>query len=273
MLLQLSKLKLTVWVVLLVLFLGFPFNFSSANKPGIVGGDSAYYEYRIRTSFATPNGNNTTVEVDRFTVNITSVDLSNPYGEIKYSERVLEFNNQTISAPPSSNSTVFFNPYVNVTYLGAIGFYPFTFIDLKQGSVNNLPVTLTITDPYGNPLTGTQYVNATIAKTASSEILINFTASSPVEHVPFTTDLAYNASNGVMVSGAILTHFGSIEKDFYYTLLKYARAAPVALFNYLVYPITVALIASGLSVVLVYRRHKRPRPTLRQRLSKKKKTF
>lgn len=213
-----------VLVVFLLLLLVSPA--VEARSSGLSRGDSLVFQYVIRTSFATPNGNTTSVSVNQFTVDVLAVNLTAPLGDVEYAETVTEFNNTQVTTPSAvENITSIFDPYDNNTYIGNIGFYPFTYTDLKPGSVQDLNVSLTIAgSPAGN-ISGIQTVNASVARSPAG-IGVNFTIGTGGAAPPSLTVMTFNSTTGVLERGITYTHFFNVEKDFTYNLLSYRRGSP-----------------------------------------------
>lgn len=237
---------------------------ASAKTVGISQNDSLTFDYTIFTTFSTPNGNHTAVQHNQFTISILAVDTTSQLGQVEYTE-VANLVNDTIVSTPSTvqNVTTIFDPYDNNTYLGNIGFYPFTYTDLPAGSVKGLNVSLTLGGVPGAPLTGTQKVNATVARSPTA-INVTFTIESTPSIPLSQTDMTFNATNGVLMHGVTSTHFFGIEKDFTYDLVAYRSSAHTNSSN-VIYLGLVVLVAAAVVAAYAFAR----RPSRRQRTAAK----
>jgi hypothetical protein len=238
---------------------------ASARTVGISVNDSITYAYTIHTTYATPNGNHTQDQHNEFTLKILSVAPQAALGEIGYTETVTLLNDSSLTTTQAAqNITTIFDPYNNDTYLGNIGFYPFTYTDLAAGSVNDLKVSLTVTSSSSGPLSGTQSVNATVMRNPTA-IAINFTILSAPGVPKSLSVLDYNASTGLLTHAVTFTHFFGVEKDFIYNLVSYVSAKPSGpdYPPYLIPTIVVAVIAVVAVVAIL------TRPSPRQRKAEK----
>jgi hypothetical protein len=217
-----------------------------AIKPG----DTLLYAYTIFTTYATPNGNISRTQRNEFTVNILNVQTGSSSDIVEYSELVTLFNNTAVSNPQSAqNITTVFDPYDNNTYLGNIGFYPFTYTDLPAGSADNLNVSLPINGaPTGN-ITGNQMVDAIVVKEPGA-INVNFTIYSGPSVEPSLTVMSFNSTDGVLTKGVTYTHFFDVEKIFTYNLLSYSQKNPSKPNSLLAY-VTIAAVVAALSIIVV----------------------
>jgi hypothetical protein len=222
-----------------------------ARTAGVSASDSVVFDYTIFTTYATPNGNQSSTWLNQMSISIDSVSTSSALGEIQYTETINILNGTSVESPSAvSNVTAIFDPYDNRTYLGTIGFYPFTYTDLATGSAENLSVTLTITGTGTGDITGTQHVSSMVAK-APGYILINFTISSGSELPPALTVMRYNATTGVLIKGVTYTHYFGIEKIFTYDLVSYHHVpSPDYTFVYFGLAAIIAIVA----VVAILRR-------------------
>jgi hypothetical protein len=231
-----------------------------ANTTGISPGGSIVFSYQIYTTYETPNGNVTNIENNQFTVNILSVNQSAPHGEVGYTVSISEFNNtvetnSSVTAPSPENFTTVFNPYDNFSYLGNIGFWPFTYTDLKNGSVTNLPVHTSVTNvPYEN-VTGTvnsvQHFNVTVTRSAGLiDVNLRQVAFAGSHATYYVTQ--FNATTGVLKYSKEITNLiGDIEKIFTYTLVSYNL--PTSL-NLWFLPYLAVAVVAVLAVLYVTRR-------------------
>jgi len=253
-------------VALLILLFASPA--AEARSSGLSRGDTLVFQYVIRTSFSTPNGNTTNVSVNQFSVNVLSINLSAPLGEVGYSETVTEFNNTQVSTPSAvQNFTTIFDPYNNDTYIGNIGFYPFTYTDIRPGSTHGLNISLTITgSPAGNIL-GMQTVNASVTRSPSA-IGINFTIQTSGAAPPSQNVMTFDATTGVLEHGVTYTHFFNVEKDFTYSLVSYAKGNPSSQDLIPYFLIGVAAVVVACAIIYVARRPSR-RERRAQRLKDK----
>jgi hypothetical protein len=213
---------------------------------GVVPNDKFVYKYTIFTTFETPNGNRSSTSNNMFTLGVISTGTTDSVGAVAYSETITEVNNTSVATPSAvENTTAVFDPYDNVTYLGNIGFYPFTYTDLTSGSANDLPVSLTITGTPEGEVTGAQRVNATVVR-GEGTIDVNFTIFTATTGMQLSlTVMKYNATNGVLIQGITYTNFFSTEKKFIYELVSSSRA-PAGLFN----PDIEVFVLSGIIVVV-----------------------
>ncbi|MGD0146892.1 MAG: hypothetical protein ABSB53_08615, partial [Nitrososphaerales archaeon] len=123
----------TAGVAFAILLLTLAPGVAVARTMGISAGVSVVFSYQILTTYKTPNGNYTTTIDNQFTVDILEVNASR--GEVWYTESINVFNSTTqTTGTPVSNTTTIFDPYDNESYLGNIGFYPFTYTDLLPGT-------------------------------------------------------------------------------------------------------------------------------------------
>jgi hypothetical protein len=219
---------------------------------GVVPNEKFVYSYTIFTTFETPNGNQSSTEDNTFTLGVLSTGDAEGVGAVAYSETITEVNGTYASTPSAiENTTAVFDPYNNETYLGNIGFYPFTYTDLGAGSAEDLPVSLTITGTPEGDVTGAQQVNATVAR-ASGVIDVNFTIFTSAGTPPSLTVMRYNATNGVLIQGTTYTNFFSTEKNFIYELVSSTRA-PTGIFNTDVQVFIVSGLIVVVAVVAVWR--------------------
>jgi hypothetical protein len=258
-----ASVGLLILLLLLMLVLLGP-ELASARTVGVAENDSVTYDYTIHTTYATPNGNNTTDQHNRLTLDILSVEPQAPLGEVVYTETITLLNNTAVSgSQPAENVTTIFDPYNNDTYLGNIGFYPFTYTDLAAGSVKGLKLFVNVTGTGTSPgyVSSTQTINASVYRTPNL-IDVNFTILA-APHLPISlTALEFNSTTGLLMRGVTYTHFFGIEKDFIYDLVGYAIAPPVrpGYSDYLILGIVVAAVAVVALVAYV----KRPSPRERK---------
>jgi len=218
---------------------------AAARTLGVQANDTFSYDYDVFTTYATPNGNISSTQYNQLTISVLWTNSSRPLGEAAYSEVITELNGTSVSSPSAiENTTTIFDPYNNDTYLGNIGFYPFVYTDLRAGSPHNLPVSLTVGNTPSGDLTGTQEVNATVARD-SGTISVNFTIFSSASTPPSQTSMRYNATTGVLMEGTTYTHFFGVEKNFVYTLIS-SGYSPSGILN----PDVQILVVAGLIVVI-----------------------
>lgn len=233
-----------------------------ANTVGIAPGDSMTFAYQILTTYLAVGGNVTNIQNNQFTVNILSVNQS--AGDVGYTVSISEFNsttetNSSLTAPSPENLTTIFNPFDNYSYLGNIGFWPFTYTDLKAGNATNLELDVTITGvPVANgsiAVHSRQHVNATVARSPGL-IDVNLTILAFAGSHPSTDALRFNSTTGVMEYSREDTDlFADIQKVFTYTLVSYTKPAPLNLWFVPVLAVAVIAIIAVLTVV----RRKSPR--------------
>ncbi|HUI00790.1 MAG TPA: hypothetical protein VLX56_04085 [Nitrososphaerales archaeon] len=218
---------------------------ASARTIGIQANDTFVYSYEVYTTYATPNGNQTSTQYNQFSVSVLWTNTTRPLGEVAYSEAITEVNGTTVTSPSAlQNTTTIFDPYNNDTYLGNIGFYPFAYTDLAPGTADDLNVSLTVLGTPAGALTGPQLVNATVARGAG-EVLVNFTIFASAGTPPSQNVLRYNSTTGVLTQGTTYTHFFDVEKNFIYTLVSSSHV-PSGIFN----PNAEFLVASAAVVVV-----------------------
>ncbi len=248
-----------------------------ANTYGVFAGDSMVFSYERLTTYATPNGNVTTISMNQFTIGITSINSSAPHGEVGYTETIQEFNNSVVtSSSLYVNFTTVFDPYDNLSYLGNIGFYPFTYVDLQAGSVKNLGVNVTVTDvPIENgsvSVSSVQRVNATVAK-SSGLIDVNLTTIGYTGETPSHWDMRFNATTGVLEYGRTTVNvISDIEGIYTYHLLSYTHHSSSQDLSFLPYLVVAAIVVVvAAAVVQAVRGRKSPRQKtearMRERLS------
>lgn len=249
-----SRLLLCAAVAVLLMLPGL----AQANTMGVSAGDSMAFSYQIYTTYETPNGNVTNIQNNNFTVNIISVNQSAPHGEVGYTISVSEYNNtietnSSLTSPSPENFTTVFNPYDNLSYLGNIGFWPFTYTDLKVGSVHNLGVNTVVTNvPSGNAtltLKTTQYFNATVAR-SPGQIDVNLTQIAYSGSHLTAYVVRFNSTTGVLEYSKETTNLiGTIEKIFTYTLIRYTRPTPLNLWFAPYLAVAVVAVIAVLAVV------------------------
>ena len=256
-------------IAVLVLLLLLPGQ-ALAKTAGISPGDSMVYSYEIYTTYASPNGNVTHISMNQFTVNILSVNASAPQGEVGYTQSITEFNNTAVTVTNSSyyseNYTTIFNPYDNLTYMGNIGFWPFTYTDLAVGSVKDLNLSYTIVNipvsSGSSTFTVVQHINGTVTKSPSS-IDVNMTLVAYAGSHPSSITLSFSSATGVLEYCRITTNLISeIEKIFTYHLLSFT--SPKGL-GYIPYLAIAAVVAVVVIVAVVRRQSPREKKAARMR--------
>lgn len=247
-----------------------------ARTTGISGGDSVVYSYQILTTFREPSGPNNTSTIDNvFTVDILGVNTTAPLGFVDYTEIVNVFNSTTeVTTTGVSNATTIFDPSNNDTYLGNIGFFPFIYTDLKQGTWNGLGVKLPITGAPGNNGTitvpgQTQRINASVIR-ASKSIGINYTLYDLTDAPPIHTVMNYSATTGVLQYARTWANVFSVEKILTYNLISYNQPFRPNL-TILWYVLLAAIIATvAYSVATRGTRRERKVARMRKRLERPK---
>jgi len=242
-----------------------------ANAVGFGVGDSLVFSFERYTTYATPNGNQTFISMNQFTVYINSVNATaEGGGVVGYSETIQEFNNTAVTNSTAyENFTTIFNPYDNTTYLGNIGFYPFTYTDLKAGSANNIGINVTTSDiPVGNgseSISTIQRVNVTVARNPNLIDVNLTTIGSTGEHPSFWT-MQFNTTTGILEYGRTTVNLISdIEGIYTYHLLGYIHKSPPAYQKYIPYIIVVAVVAIVAAAALAGRRSERQTKVKRMR--------
>ncbi len=223
-----------------------------ARTVGVQANDSLVFDYTVFTTYATPNGNQSSTQNNQLGLTVLWTDTTKPQGVVAYSETITEVNGTQVSAPTAAqNTTTILDPYDNDTYLGNIGFYPFTYTDLKPGSANDLSVSLAVAGTPSGTLTGVQEVNATVGR-ESGLISVNFTIFATGSEPPSQTVLLYNDTTGVLTQGITYTHFFNVEKNFIYKLVSFGHA-PTGIFNPNVQILIVAAVIVVAAVATVWR--------------------
>ena len=244
-----------------------------AKTVGFSVGDSMVFSYERLSTYATPNGNVTSVSMNQFTVVITSINASAPHGEVGYTETIQEFNN-TVQTTSSlyQNFTTVFDPYDNDTYLGNIGFYPFTYADLPDGSANNLGINVTLTDvPIGNGsvVSSVQRINATVARSAGS-IDVNLTTIGYTGEEPSHWDMRFNSTTGILEYGRTTVNvISDIEGIYTYNLVSYTHHSSqnLSFLPYLAIAVVVVIAVVLVAQAVVGR--KSPREKKEERMRKR----
>ena len=233
---------------------------------GISAGDTVVYSYQILSLVA---GTNMFVGVDHiiFTVAIDYVNASAPLGDVIYTEAVNTVNATTeTTLAPVTNETAIFDPYDNYTYLGNIGFYPFTYTNLLPGSASlSLKLFVSGVPGYsGRAPGGTVHINATVARTPGS-IDINYTFPIP-NGLPVTSAMVFNATTGLLEKGVWNETFSGETKIFTYTLvsLSHPKAANPADLTFLWY-VALAFIVVIVGYEVATRGTRRERKAARMR--------
>ncbi|GEM_PF-730702 len=240
-----------------------------ARTMGISAGVSVVFSYQILTTYKTPNGNYTATIDNQFTVDILEVNASR--GEVWYTESINVFNSTTqTTGTPVSNTTTIFDPYDNESYLGNIGFYPFTYTDLLPGTGH-----LNITVPFrgvpgtnGTVKTGIQRINASVARPSGS-IDVNYTIWDVPTTPPILTVMKFNATTGLLETGVTKANVFGVEKIFTYHLIGYSP--PPRRFDYslLLYALLAGIIVfAAYSLATRGTRRERKVTRMRKRLER-----
>jgi hypothetical protein len=217
-----------------------------ASNPGVSAGDTVSYTFNRTTSYPTPNGFHVNSSDNAFTVQILSVDNSKPPGQMGILETFSEYQNKTVTSNNTASViTPFFDPYDNASYVGALGFFPFTYTDVQAGSARlqfGLPVANS-----SSSINEAHDVNVTVTRTAST-IVVNFTEKSGALP-PSYNYIVYRSSDGVMTFGETKgTLFGETTVFDYYFVSLTKSTAPSNL-PLLGYVFIGAFVAVGLFAV------------------------
>ena len=246
-----------------------------ANSVGFSTGDSLVFSYERYTTYATPNGNQTFISMNQFTVFINSINTTaKGGGVVGYSETIQEFNNSAVTNSTAyENFTTIFDPYDNSSYLGNIGFYPFTYTDLTAGSVGNLGINVTTSGiPVGNgseSVSSIQRVNVTVAR-GPGLIYVNLTTIGYTGEHPSQWAMQFNSTTGVLEYGKTTVNLISdIEGIYTYHLLSYIHQSPPAYQAYIPYIIVGAIVVVIVVSALAGRKSERQKKTahFREKLS------
>ncbi|QQG49488.1 MAG: hypothetical protein HY247_04100 [archaeon] len=223
-----TRVALAAFLVLLLL----PTS-ATGRTMGIHPGDSAVFSYQLDTITEEPVGNtvvnHTDTVINQFVVSILSINTTKSIGEVGYRESVNVFNSTTAETPSiAQNLTAIFDPRDNRTYLGKIGFYPFTYIDLPAGSVYNLKVYVTIAGIPGSPgsHTSVQLVNATVTRSLGT-IDVRFTVIWDPKGRPWSADMQFSPVTGLLENGTLSAYFFQTTRVFTYHLVSYQKYAPI----------------------------------------------
>ncbi len=226
-------------------------------------GDVMVFDYKVVTTYATPNGNVTNYFSTKQTITILAVNPNATIGEIGYSSAITELNGTSQTTPTSAkNFTTIFDPYDNMTYIGNIGFWPVIYTDVRTGSVRNLEVNESYYYPSVNgsvSYSTAQYVNATVSKGAGL-ISVNMTLLPSQENMsssvnstqPVVFRMKYNATTGVLQDYSEYANIVTIiEKIFTYHLVSFTRPAK---FDWWFLPYVAVGVVAAIVVVEVLRR-------------------
>ena len=137
-------------------------------------------------------------------------------------EAFSEYNNRTVTENNTAAvKTPFFDPYVNTSYIGALGFFPFIYTDVQAGTASlrfNLAVegsNSTVNSAHG--------VNVTVARTPG-KIDVNFTEKAGILPPSFN-QMVYNSTSGVMTYGQTQVTFLGETDVFTYSLVSLTKGS------------------------------------------------
>ncbi|HME18397.1 MAG TPA: hypothetical protein VKF15_01520 [Nitrososphaerales archaeon] len=230
--------------------------FTSTATLGISAGDSATFVYDIHAITLQVSGhriyNSTTTQKNILSIDVLSVNTTKSLGVIAYRETITLFNSTTLATPRvGQNLTAIFNPYDNNTYIGKLGFYPFTYTNLKAGSAKNLTVQVSLLNYPG--FNGTVYAKATLNATVTRDpryIYVSCIIVYPRER-PFYMAMKYNATTGVLFNMTTRASFLGTPQILTYQLLQFGHISPESsVFSVLYSPYFVAAVAVVLVAVL-----------------------
>lgn len=216
---------------------------------GIKAGDQLVYAYTIFSAGVNSNDVNvTSTTLLNLTINILYVNATAPVGYVEYTMKEDLIVNGAINTTSTSNNfTAIFNPFVNTTYLGNLGFPAFAYVNVPNGT-KNFPLTVSVAAPppwaSANAATPAQNMTATVVRT-SKAIDVSFADVLSPGAAPFArAAMTFDPVSGVLTSLSMNTYIAGATKDFHYSLLSFRLITSP---DYSL----VAYIALGIVVVLV----------------------
>ena len=222
---RLAKLALMAFLGYLLVGLPAVQAVSTSVRPSSIGvqaGITITYDYVTTEGYPLPNGSSThSAEDSGFNIAVNSINGSAYPGVFTYTETFTKYNNAT-TMQAATGSTYIFNPYDNVTYLGALGFYPLIYTDVQSGTVERLKLVGSAITANGTQR-ASQTVNASIGRSGDT-IEVNYTETFAGNALTYNT-LSFNATTGVLVHGASLVDFAFTERGFIYTLLSVQKSS------------------------------------------------
>jgi len=211
-------------LLLLLLLAGLPAVVASSTP--VRAGDQVTYNYSQALVEPLPNGTiYRQAYLSKFSLDVLSVAESTVPGVIQYTLSYSTYQNATVTQTAvtgSINSTYIFDPYDNMSYLGALGFYPYIYTDVPAGSKDGILVEQQITGAPGGTISGANRINVTVTR-PDSYIEVNFTAKAGAQTQASQTYLRFNATNGVLIYGITKVNLLAVERDFIFQLYSYVQ--------------------------------------------------
>ena len=217
--------------VLLLLLSTIPATADSLSTPrtvGIAPGDKAVFRYLIHTSYFNDTGNVTTNVLYNESIDVTSVNPTASLGIVNYTVTVSnKLDNGTVRTATNKNSTTIFDPYVNTTYLGNLGFPAFAYTGIPAGSAR---FNITLPVMYN----GTRYYNASNPSRFSvhvvdwpryTEVNITDTLGSNAYHPFGNFTEKFDAKTGVLVKFVGTTILSFVYRNVYYNLVSFTSSS------------------------------------------------
>lgn len=203
-----------------------------ASSTGVQAGTTINYDYLTTLGYPLPNGSSVHYAQDSsFSIAVESINGSSSPKSFTYVETFTKYDN-TATSQVASGSTYFFDPYDNVSYFGALGFYPLIYTDVPSGTVEGLKLVASATTSNGTQR-ASQSVNASIGRSGGI-IEVNYTETFAGTSLAFNS-LVYNATNGVLTHGETYVDFAYTTRGFIYTMLSIqTTSTPIPLLLWLV---------------------------------------
>jgi len=235
--------RLAISVLLGYLLTGLPGGVN-ANSTGVQAGTIISYDYLTTLGYLLPNRSSIHHAQDSsFSIAVESINGSSSPKSFDYVETFTKYDNSTTSQV-ASGLTYFFDPYDNVTYLGALGFYPLIYTDVPSGTVEGLKLVASATTSSGTQR-ASQSVNASIAR-SGGVIEVNYTETFAGTSLAFN-NLIFNATNGVLTHGETYVNFAYTTRGFIYTMLSIQKTStPIPLLLWLVPTAFVVVFVAAL---------------------------
>jgi hypothetical protein len=219
---------------------------------GIKVGDQLVYAYTIYSAGVNSNDVNvTSTTLFNDTINVLYVNTTAPIGYVEYTLRQDLIVNGAINATATLNNfTAIFNPFVNSTYLGNLGFSAFTYVNLPNGT-KNFPLTVSVAAPppwaRANATTPAQNMTASVVRT-SKAIDVSYADVLSPGAAPFAeAAMTFDPVSGVLTRLAVNTYIAGATKDFRYTLLSFRliTSPNYSLVGYIALGIVIVVVAAA----------------------------
>lgn len=210
---------------------------------GVHAGIVISYDYLTTEGYPLPNGSSTRQAEDSgFNIEVSSINGTSYPGTFAYTETFTKYNNVT-TTQAATGSTYIFNPYDNVTYFGALGFFPLIYTDVQSGTVKSMKLVGSAITSNGTQR-ATQTVNASISR-SGGVIEVNYNETFAGTALTYNS-LSFNATTGVLERGETFVDFAFTERGFVYTLLSVEEASnPIPWWFWLVpLPFAAVLVAA-----------------------------